>query len=230
MPINTNINLKVVGGVAEALGVLRQDMLFVGGAVSSLYADDPVATEPRPTKDIDISVKIASYAEMSKLSEKLAKKGFLPATESSVMYRYKFKDVFVDFIPFEPTALGPTNSWLKVGFRVANSYNFNGIKINILPVAYYLATKWEAFLSRGKNDPLSSHDLEDFIYVLDYHLEIVDAVKTSDKKVQDYQQEAIRYILHQKNRDEFIEAQLIPSIATARRKMIIEKMENIIAN
>ncbi|MCP4457840.1 MAG: hypothetical protein GY816_07435 [Cytophagales bacterium] len=43
-----------------------------------------------------------------------------------------------------------------------------------------------------------------------------------------YLQEAILYVLNQSNRDEFIEAQLIPSIATERRKMIMEKMKNAV--
>ncbi len=228
MPINTIVNLKVVKLVAEALGNIKGEVLFVGGAISSLYANDPVALEPRPTKDIDISVKIASYSEMNQLSGILAKKGFQPSLESNILYRYKYNDIPVDFIPTEPTPLGPTNSWLKPGFRVAVQYDLDGITINILPVSYYLASKWEAFLSRGKNDPLASHDLEDFIYVVDYHLEIVDSISTSDNTVKTYLKKALQYILDQKNRDEFIEAQLIPSIASQRKKMIIEKMEQII--
>ncbi|MCP4458313.1 MAG: hypothetical protein GY816_09875, partial [Cytophagales bacterium] len=167
MPINTIINLKVVRWVADALGDLRKEMLFIGGAVSSLYADDPAASKPRPTKDIDVSVQVGSYAQMNRLSNSLAKLGFQPAPESSVIYRYKLKEVLVDFIPYEPTSLGPTNSWLKPGFKVAEVYDLDGLEINILPVCYYLASKWEAFLSRGMDDPLTSHDLEDFIYVID---------------------------------------------------------------
>ena len=38
MPINTIINLKVVKSVAEALGDLKDEVLFIGGSVASLYA------------------------------------------------------------------------------------------------------------------------------------------------------------------------------------------------
>jgi len=149
MPINTIINLKVVEKIAKALGDFRQEMLFVGGAVASLYADDPVAADPRPTKDIDISVQIGSYADMNELSVRLQEKGFHPSANSSVMYRYRYEDVSVDFIPYESTPLGPTNSWLKPGFALSTVYKLNDIPINILPVTYFLASKWEAFLSRG---------------------------------------------------------------------------------
>ncbi|MEP1094034.1 MAG: hypothetical protein ABJG78_02930 [Cyclobacteriaceae bacterium] len=228
MPINTSINLKVVKLVAEALGELREEVLFVGGSVASLYANDPAASDPRPTKDIDVSVQVASYAEMNKLSELLAQKGFQPSPEFSVIYRRRFKDILVDFIPFEPTPLGPTNTWLKPGFEVSEWHDLEGTAIRILPVSYFLASKWEAFLARGKDDPLTSHDLEDFIYVMDYHLHIVQQISSSDNKVKPYLQKAVQYILDQSNRDAFIEAQLIPSIATDRRLMIVAKMEQIL--
>lgn len=228
MPINTIINLKVVKSVAEALGDLKDEVLFVGGSVAGLYATDQAASEPRPTKDIDVSVQIASYAEMSQLSEVLASKGFLPAPGSSVMYRYKFNEILVDFIPFEPTPLGPTNSWLKPGFEVSENIDLEGITIRILPVTYFLASKWEAFLSRGIKDPIASHDLEDFIYIVDYHSKLVEAVTGADSTVKAFLVDAFRYLLERPDRDEFIEAQLIPSIAVGRRLMIVEKLQTII--
>lgn len=228
MSINRIIDLVVVKQVADALGELKDEVLFVGGSIAGLYADDPVASEPRPTKDVDVSVQVASYTEMNKLSELLVKKGFSPAADASILYRYKLDDIIVDFIPFEPTSLGPTNSWLKPGFDVSVDYDLEGTNIRILPVAYFLASKWEAFLSRGKNDPISSHDLEDFIYVIDYHLGLVNAILSSDDKVKNYLKDACDYILTLPDRDIFIEAQLIPSIATDRRKLIIEKLEKII--
>lgn len=38
-------------------------MVFVGGAVVSLYTDDPAADEIRPTSDIDLTVMLMSYGE-----------------------------------------------------------------------------------------------------------------------------------------------------------------------
>ena len=38
----------------EALGELNNKVVYVGGAVVSLYVNDPAAEEPRPTKDIDL--------------------------------------------------------------------------------------------------------------------------------------------------------------------------------
>lgn len=41
-----------------------------------------------------------------------------------------------------------------------------GIEINILKLPYYLASKVEAFTSRGKENLIMSHDLEDIFLVL----------------------------------------------------------------
>jgi predicted nucleotidyltransferase len=228
MPINTNVNLQVVEKIAKALGDLTNEVLFIGGAVVSLYATDPAADQVRPTKDIDISVQIGSYLEMNKLSVRLATKGFYPAPEGTILYRYKFEDVLIDFIPYEPTTLGPTNSWLKPGFAVALSHNVGEQQINILPVTYFLASKWEAFLDRGKKDPRTSPDFEDFIYIVDNHLEIVKIMEHADDKVKPFLMDAFKFILNHSHSDEIIECQLSPIIATQRGILIQKKLKAII--
>ncbi|MCG8308275.1 MAG: hypothetical protein MI975_12845 [Cytophagales bacterium] len=76
---NQAINLKVVEKVALALGELNDEVIYVGGAVVSLYVMDEGAELPRSTKDIDISVQVSSYAQMDQLREKLANKKIYPA-------------------------------------------------------------------------------------------------------------------------------------------------------
>jgi len=85
---NQTINLKIVEKVALALGDLNQEVVYVGGAVVSLYVTDSGAEQPRPTKDIDISVQVSSYAQMDKLREQLSHKRIFPAPTETVMYRY----------------------------------------------------------------------------------------------------------------------------------------------
>lgn len=54
---NQTINLKVIEKIALILEELNNDVIYVGGAVVSLYVTDEGAEQPRPTKDIDISVQ-----------------------------------------------------------------------------------------------------------------------------------------------------------------------------
>lgn len=46
-------NIRQLKVIAVGLGDLRNDVVFVGGSVAELYADDPAATDIRPTMDVD---------------------------------------------------------------------------------------------------------------------------------------------------------------------------------
>jgi hypothetical protein len=63
---NKVINLALVAQVAHGLKELKEKMVFVGGAVISLYTDDPAADEIRPTTDIDMTINLANYNEFPK--------------------------------------------------------------------------------------------------------------------------------------------------------------------
>ncbi len=224
---NQTINLKVVEKVALKLGELNEQVIYVGGAVVSLYVTDEGAEQPRPTKDIDISVQISTYSEMDKLRELLASKKIYPAPTETVMYRYSYEDILIDFIPYEETPLGPTNSWLKPGFKKAYSIPIGDAEIKILPVSLFLATKWEAFKNRG-SDPRMSHDFEDLIYIIDNNLNLVEDVLKANKEVQDFLKEMSSEILNHSSRNEIIECHINPFTMEARRQLIINKLEKIL--
>lgn len=78
---NTTINLGVIRKVANALGELNEKVVYVGGAVVSLYINDPAADDVRPTKDIDISLEILTLSELEQLREELIKRGFRQTSE-----------------------------------------------------------------------------------------------------------------------------------------------------
>lgn len=64
---NRIINIAVVAEVAKALKNLKEEVIFVGGAVISLYTDDPAADEIRPTQDVDLTLKIVNLSHWEKL-------------------------------------------------------------------------------------------------------------------------------------------------------------------
>jgi len=53
-------NIIMLQTVANGLGELKNEMVFVGGAVAELYANNPAASEIRPTKDVDCVIEISS--------------------------------------------------------------------------------------------------------------------------------------------------------------------------
>lgn len=69
---NRIINIATVAEVATALKELKDKMIFVGGAVVSLYVDDPSSNEIRPTADVDLTINLLNYADWAHMQERLA--------------------------------------------------------------------------------------------------------------------------------------------------------------
>ncbi len=67
-------NINKLQIVASGLGNLRDAMVFVGGAVAELYADDPASSDIRPTQDVDCTIELSSYREHTELEEDLRTK------------------------------------------------------------------------------------------------------------------------------------------------------------
>jgi hypothetical protein len=64
-------NILMLQTVANGLGELKDEMIFVGGAVAELYADNPAASEIRPTKDVDCVIEFSSRLQFARLEKKL---------------------------------------------------------------------------------------------------------------------------------------------------------------
>lgn len=66
-----NIDIYALDEVAAGLKELKNQMIFVGGAVVSLYTDDEVANEIRPTEDIDLTINLLNYKNWTQMQERL---------------------------------------------------------------------------------------------------------------------------------------------------------------
>ncbi len=75
---NKAINIGIIAEIAEALKELKEIMVFVGGAIVSLYADNPAAEEMRPTEDVDMMIEFMNYGKWVKMQERLSELGFFP--------------------------------------------------------------------------------------------------------------------------------------------------------
>ena len=156
--------LKVI---AEGLGDLLHDVVFVGGSVAELYADDPAATDIRPTQDVDCIIELATYGSLQNFEALLRKRKFVNDIGSGIICRWKYNHQTVDIMPDRDDILGFSNQWYHPGIRHRIAYDLSpGLCIYILPPLYYIATKIEAIKGRGGNDLRFSHDFEDIIYVL----------------------------------------------------------------
>jgi len=202
-------------------------MVFVGGAVVSLYTDDPAAEEIRPTQDIDITINIVSLHHWQELQQKLGKLGFYPDPLGHAICRYKYKDIPVDIMSTEDGPFGPSNPWYKPGFKSLLTAIAKNQAIKMLSAPYFLATKFEAFHNRGK-DYRTSHDIEDIIYVIDNRTSIVKEVNNSDLKVRTFLKQEIQRIVTKGLISEVLTAHIHPLMLDDRLPLVKEKINRII--
>lgn len=225
---NKIINLAVVAQVAQGLKELRDKMVFIGGAVISLYTDDPAAEEIRPTADIDMTINLANYAEWAKMQERLSELEFFPDPFGQSICSYKFQNIAIDIMPAEDSSIGISNTWYKPGFKYLQTIQLGDeIKINILPSPYFLATKLEAFKERGHNDFYGSHDFEDIIYLLDNRTTIVEEIMAADNDVKEYIKTELKTIKSHPQANEILAMHIHPLIREERFNMLMEKIKII---
>lgn len=225
---NKIINLALVAQVAIALEELREKMVFIGGAVISLYTDDPASEEIRPTSDIDMTINLANYNEWAQMQERLAELKFYPDPEGHSICSYKYDKIAIDIMPAEDSSIGVSNIWYKPGFKYLQQIELpEGVNINILPSTYFLATKLEAFKDRGANDFYGSHDYEDIIYLLDNRITIVEDILAADEDVRTYIKQEINVIKKHPQASEILAMHIHPLVREERFKMLMEKIEKI---
>jgi len=226
---NKTININTVAQVAQALQDLKEQMVFVGGAVISMYTDDPAADEIRPTGDIDLTIQLGGFAEWSNLQERLAKLGFSPDPEGRAICSYLYKEISVDIMPAQDSSVGKSNRWYKPGFGYLWEVPVKDEKIRILSVPYFLATKFEAFNHRG-GDYRTSHDFEDIIYVIDNRMNVVAEILAADKTVQTFLVQELSKVLESRFMEEIISSQISPLIVAERYPIVLGKIRAICKN
>lgn len=57
--------------VANGLGEMINEVVFVGGSVAELYANDPAASDIRSTLDVDCVVEISSRMKFTNIVYRL---------------------------------------------------------------------------------------------------------------------------------------------------------------
>ena len=206
-------NIDKVQIVARALCEIKEQVVFVGGSITELYADIPELSDIRPTIDVDcvLDLHIFTYLDYSKLEEQLRKLGFQNDTsENAPICRKTYYGITVDFMPVNPDILGFSNIWYKDG--VINKTNIilpDGTTIYVMPVEYYLATKFDALHSRGGVDIRGSHDWEDIVYVLDNCGKLLQNFRQcNNAKLIDYLKKQFGNLLNNNNIKEIIHSAL----------------------
>lgn len=171
-------NVQSVELVATALGDLCDELVLVGGCAASLLIDAPTAPPPRVTYDVDLIAVVAALRAYHALEEKFAQRGFQRdmAPEAPVC-RWRIGGIAVDLMPTDESVLGFSNRWYAEAAATATRQVLPGGRlINLIGAPAFLATKFEAFRTRGAGDLLQSHDFEDIVNVVEGRQFIVEEV------------------------------------------------------
>ena len=219
--------MGLVKKVATALGELNDEVAYVGGATVSIYADDPIAEDVRPTKDVDIMLRIATSAELAALQDKLASKSIYPDPEANVNCRFKYEDVLIDVMSTKEVGWAPSDPWFEPGFKSLMKYKLDDeVTIRVFTAPFFLATKFSAFHDRA-NDPRTSTDFEDIVYVLDSRVNIVDEIRNAPNDVQNYLKDQLKIFLRT-DMGESISCHLSPFQGDERLALLREKVRSIL--
>jgi hypothetical protein len=206
--ISQEMNREAIEQVAIGLEELKDVAVFMGGAVVSLYADNQMTDEIRVTEDIDVTIQVKQYSDWTKLEEQLRDQKFYPDPESTSIVRHKFKGIPVDIIPDGiNNPISGTNKWYAYGFNDIRKVQVNSQEIQIFSPAVFIATKFEAFKSRG-TDYRTSHDMEDILYVLLNNTSIVSEISSAHKDVGSFIKEQLLLLLKQQSSDEILSANI----------------------
>ena len=224
---NQIINRKATIKIARALGELNNEVVFVGGAMVSMYIDDPAAEDIRPTKDLDLTFQITTASKLEALRQKLVDKGINQTHEENVICRFRFDDLFIDVMSTQAVGWAPSNRWFLPGFEQAYKTNLEDVTIKLMPLPFFLASKMEAFFDRGIKDVYASHDFEDIVYLFNYTNTLVDQIQQTDHKVRSYLKECVARIVKDDIRS-VIPGHLYYESADERFEIIMDKMKSII--
>jgi len=190
--------------IAKLLEGLNRPFVFVGGATVALYATFPDRIEDvRPTEDVDVVVELLSYSGYAEISEEMIALGFSNDMESGVICRFKIHGLAVDIMPTDPNVIGFSNRWYPDGFKFAETIEIDDeTSVKIFSAPYFLASKWEAFKSRGKRNFRASHDFEDMVFVFEQYHDLESKISNAPDDVRQYLRDEVGSML---DNDDFIE-------------------------
>jgi predicted nucleotidyltransferase len=230
--MNDNPNLLLLTQAAERLQPLLEEIVFVGGCATGLLVTDSGAPRTRVTTDVDVIVEIASRGAYYKLEARLRDLGFQPSVgENAPICRWIHSGLEVDVMPTDEGILGFSNPWYAPAIHHSQRQHLReNLEIRLITAPYFIATKLEAFHSRGKDDVWISHDLEDVISVVDGRVELLEDVQQADTAIRQHLAREFTALLEREDFLESLAGQLPPDAASQRRVPAILKRLRVIAN
>jgi hypothetical protein len=215
----TRTQVELLEIAARMLEPLLPEIVFVGGCATALLITDPGAAPARVTYDVDVIAEIISYAEYVAFSERLRVLGLEEdAREGAPVCRWRRSELTLDVMPLDATILGFSSRWYPAALREAgNTALPSGRILRVITAPLFLATKIEAFHSRGDEDYFASRDLEDVVTIVDGRPSLAGEVKDSSGDVRIYVAQAIKTLLGEPRFLDALPGFLLPDPANQER-------------
>jgi predicted nucleotidyltransferase len=187
-------NLPMLEDAVRKLAPFLDEIVFVGGVTLGLLITDQAAAPIRGTTDVDVIAEIVTYADYIAFSERLRHAHFTEDTDLTC--RWHNGALTLDVLGLNKEVLGFTNIWYKSALQHASMVTLpKGPAIRVITAPFFLATKMEAFRGRGRMDFQASHDLEDFVAVIEGRDTLLQEIAASPEALRNYLAEAAKTLL-----------------------------------
>ena len=184
----------------------------------------------RPTDDVDVVVECRTRHAYHEFAQRLHAVGFrVDQSPVAPVCRYRTTEGLVlDAMPLDEEILGFSNQWYPLVMDTAVSVDLtDGVVIRAAHPAALLASKWEAFIDRGRDDPYGSHDLEDLLMLIAGRPDLARELQPFSLDVRTFIADSARMLLVAPWFDDVLEgtfpdAQRLPNVLVRIRERIAE--------
>lgn len=141
-------------------------------------------------------------------------------------WRHAATGVLFDLMPIDPAILGFSNRWYPEAARTAIRERLSDrVEIRRIAAPAFIATKLEAFVSRGRGNFLSSHDLEDVLTVVDGRPSVVDELRTASYELRQFVREAVGALISEPRFEDYLPGLLADS---SRTNIVLDRLKSLI--
>ena len=205
---------------------LKNQMVFIGGAVVSLYADDPASRRNSSDRRHRHDHQSDEFQQLGANAGTIGSTWVLSRSVWPCHLQLQIQEHSGGHYACRRWSAWSVEQMVQAGFRKSMTVKAAEEEIQILSAPAYLATKFEAFNGRG-HDYRTSHDFEDIIYLLDNRMTIVPEIEQAHPEIKGFLRQEINKILESSHLEEILSAHLHPFVIDERYPIVLGKMKQI---
>ena len=225
------LNIGALRAVAAKLDPTGLNYAFTGGSIVNLLIDHPEFSPARPTDDVDVIIELLSTERYSDIEATLRQHGFdHDMSADAPICRCRLGELIVDIMPTQGEQIGLNTTWFTEILTHAIETEYAHTPLKIVSAVGFLVTKYLTFTERGEGDFYASHDLEDFITVMDGRAAIVEEINEAPEALRNYLITNIQSLVEDEDFQEALPGHLPPDSASQQRlPQLQQKLKDIAA-